>query len=206
MEQTLDQISPILPVDFFSVALTLKEGCTEPLPLFADLLFEETFADISMGWEAKGLHFQIASKKSFEDAFFPDYRKGDSVELFLDTRDLKSAGFLTRFCHHFVFFPKELEEGGSQEVTRFRTDDRHELCDPRLLECSCEFKRKGFLMKIFIPSECLYGYDPNSFDRIGFTYRINRPKGDPQHFVVSSDYLAIEQQPSLWSSIQMRKK
>jgi hypothetical protein len=49
----------------------------------------------------------------------------------------------------------------------------------------------------------LYGYDPKQFDRVGFTYRINRHGGNPQHFaVVSKDY-QIDQQPSLWGSIKL---
>jgi hypothetical protein len=58
-------------------------------------------------------------------------------------------------------------------------------------------------MKIFIPSQALYGYDVKQFDRLGFTYRINRTGGKPQHFSVNSQDYQIEQQPSLWSSISL---
>lgn len=60
-------------------------------------------------------------------------------------------------------------------------------------------------MKIFIPSQCLYGYDPKQFDRLGFTYRINRAGGQPQHFSVISQEYQIDQQPSLWGSIKLVK-
>lgn len=213
MEESLDHVSPILPIDFFQIQLDLRhaEGKKElsrkhALPDFSDLLYEDPFAKVSMGWSHKGLIFEIKVDKGFEDCFFPEYRKGDSVEIMIDTRDLKAAGFLTRFCHHFVFLPKEVDGVIAQEVTAFRTDDRHEHCDPEKLLVKGEFKSRSYTLDLFIPSECLHGYDQSSFERLGMTYRINRPKGDPQHFAVSSDYLAIESQPSLWSSMLMEEK
>ncbi len=216
MEETLDQISPILPIDFFSITMELhrveKSGVKAPLkskhqlPDLSKLLFENRFADLSIGWHPKGLVFHVEIRKRFDSCSFPEFRKGDSVELFIDTRDLKSAGFPTRFCHHFVILPQVVDEISVREVTAFRTDDRHELCDPNAIQVTREFRARGYFLKIFIPSECLHGYDSASFDRLGFAYRINRSGGDPQHLAISSDYLSIESQPSLWSSMQMREK
>jgi len=212
MEANLDQISPILPIDFFSPQVdllpsekgTLKKKHT--LPDFSNLLAEDRFADVAMGWEKKGLLFSISVHQPFADAFYPDFHKGDSIELFLDTRDLKTAGFLTRFCHHFVILPKPVEGILAQEITAFRTDDRHELCDPTLIEVKGEFGKRSYTLRIFIPAECLHGFDPSSFDRLGFSYRINRVGGDPQHFALSSDYFSIEKEPSLWSSAVFKDK
>lgn len=207
MEENLDHLSPILPIDFFSAQIELhcaeKGGLKKKhaLPDFSHLLSEESFATVSMGWEKKGLLFSIEVRHPFMDAFYPEFHRGDSVELFIDTRDLKTAGFLTRFCHHFVILPKPVEGITAQEITAFRTDDRHELCDSSLLGVKGDFQKRSYSLDIFIPAECLHGFDPSSFDRLGFTYRINRVGGDPQHFALSSDYFAIEKEPSLWSSM-----
>ena len=211
MEETLDQISPILPIDFVSLKLDLihKNGALKKkhmLPHFAHLLYEDPFADVLMGWDKEGLHFEIEIKKKFEDSFFPNYARGESVELFIDTRDLKSAGFPTKFCHHFLFLPKPVDGVFAEEITTFRTDDRHDLCDPSKLECATAFGAKSFRMQIFIPTACLEGYDPSALDRLGFAYRINRSGGAAQHLAPSSDYLSIQTQPSLWPSMLMRKQ
>lgn len=195
-EETLDHISPILPIDFFTVQIDLQKK-KRLLPDFSDLLSEDPFAQVSMGWEQTGLSFEIDVKQPFAE--------GDSVELFIDTRDLKTAGFITRFCHHFVILPKAMDGIIAQEITAFRTDDRHELCDGSAIEVKSEFQKRGYTLNIFIPAECLHGYDPSSFERLGFTYRINRFGGDPQHFAVSSDYFNIEKEPSLWSSMSLIK-
>ena len=211
MEESLDQISPILPIDFFTVTYGVQEGewkkgCQKKhrLPDFSDFLYENSFVHVRMGWNQKGLMFTVEIEKPFEECFFPEFRKGDSVELWIDTRDLKSAGFVTRFCHHFVFLPKPIENIQTKEVTTFRTEDRHELAD--LSECfvHSEFFRKSYQMEIALPSECIYGYDPVSFDRLGFAYRINGVKKEPNHFTVSSEYLHVEQHPNRWASLQLR--
>ena len=194
MEENLDQLSPILPIDFFSMSLDLKKAPLSKrhlLPDFSELLFENPFAKVYMAWDAKGLSFEVVVDKIFEE--------NDRVEFFIDTRDLKSAGFLTRFCHHFV-----VDKTSAEEVTAFRTDDRHELCEGNKIAVKGDFRKKSYTLHILIPSECLHGYDPKAFDRLGFSYRISRTGSDPQHFALSSDYLAIENQPSLWGSLQMR--
>lgn len=173
------------------------------LPNTGKLCHEYDFAEVAMGWHEEGLAFHIQVNQPYTQSHYPMVERGDSVELFIDTRDLKSAGFNTRFCHHFVFLPKSVEDHQWEERTHFRTEDSHPLCDPSLIECKTTIKRDGYRMKIFIPAQCLHGYDPKQCDRIGFTYRINRAEGRPQHFSIVSQEYQIDQQPSLWASIKL---
>ena len=159
-----------------------------------------------MAWNEKGLLFEFEIAKPFEEALYPDYQKGDSIELFIDTRDLKTAGFPTRFCHHFLILPQSVEGIESQEITRFRTDDTHPLADSDLIFCDTEFSKNAQRIRIRIASEALHGYDPLSFDRLGFNYRINRPGGEPGHFVLSSNVANPAGHPSLWASMKLIKK
>lgn len=210
MEESLNQLSPILPIDFFQITLQAqpynhKEKWSKKhlLPNFSNLLSDPFFASVSMGIHQKGIHFHIAFLQAFSDCQLPNYQKGDSVEIFIDTRDLKSAGYLNKFCHHFIFLPIEVDGVKAMEVTTFRTDDRHELCESELLKVDSTFKKKSFEMEIEIPSRCLVGYDPTSFDRMGFTYRINRHVGNPQHFSLSSKYLTVEKESKKWSTVRL---
>ncbi len=200
------------PISFFGLSWncpSLKDKDQAPalsshaLPNTGSLCHEFDFAKVAMGWHEEGLSFQIFVDQPFTKSFFPDPEKGDSVELFIDTRDLKSAGFNTRFCHHFYFLPKAIDDHLAGESTHFRTEDSHPLCDPALLSCQTKLASRSYTMRIFIPKECLHGYEPSQFDRLGFTYRINRMSGEPQHFSVTSKEFPIDQQPSLWSSIKL---
>ena len=158
-----------------------------------------------MGYEEEGISLQILVKEVFEKAKYPDFRKGDSIELFFDTRDNKKKGFNTRFCHHFVFYPEEVKGSLGKEVSRFRSDDMHKLCNSEDLIISSKIEPKSYFMDIIIPSFCLYGYDPTRMKSFGFTYRINRGDKDSQYFTVISKEFTIEQNPSLWASMKMVK-
>lgn len=202
------------PIHFFAIAcdchaLSKKDQiplmATHELPSTDSITDEQRFAKIAMGWHAEGLALTIQVNRAATLSTFPEVSTGDSVELFLDTRDVKTSGFNTRFCHHFFFLPQAVEGVTKGEITHFRTEDSHPLCDPQSLECQTQLKKNGYEMKIFIPTQCLYGYDPKQFDRLGWSYRINRAEGLPQHFAVVSPDYQIEQQPSLWGSIKLVK-
>jgi hypothetical protein len=200
------------PVHFFALScdcryLPKKEQVlsltTHALPSTDRLTHEELFSKVAMGWHEEGIAVHVQINQPALQSFYPELERGDSVELFLDTRDLKSAGFNTRFSHHFFFLPQAVEGVTKGEKTHFRTEDSHPLCDPQELHCQTQLKKNAYSMKIFIPTQCLHGYDPKQFDRLGFTYRINRRGGKPQHFAVVSEDYQIDQQPSLWGSIKL---
>lgn len=209
-----NQVFALNPVQFFALScdcfyLPTKEhipSLTEnALPSTQRLTREDHFAKVAMGWNEEGIGVCVQVQHAVGEAYYPNLEQGDSVELFIDTRDLKSAGFNTRFCHHFFFLPQSIDGITKGEKTHFRTEDNHPLCDPQALYCQTQLKKNHYQMKIFIPTQCLYGYDPKQFDRIGFTYRINRQEGDPQHFAIVSQDYQIDQQPSLWGSVKLVK-
>lgn len=213
MSSSLEEIYPFSPASFLHVAVDLqqhkgfvKTPYKKPflLPNTEMFLEEESFVDVSMSYDIDGIYVCILAHKSFEDVVFPAVQEGDSVELFFDTRDLKSAGSIHKFCHHFVFFPKEIGEMKACEMTKFRGDDAHPICDHKLLQVETTFAKNSYEMKIFIDRDALHGFDPTVFNRLGFTYRINRKGGDSQHFNISSKDYALEKYPSLWASLKLK--
>lgn len=212
-----DNFQPISPLPLFQIQLqcfyidpedaekNIKKTLYA-LPTTEKLTLEAPFASMYMGWNEMGLWFFADVKSPFSDVFYPDISRGDSVELFIDTRDVKTTGFATKFTHHFFFLPQEIDGHKAGEITRFRSEDAHDLCNPKDLHLKAKIEKNGYFLSIFIPSQCLYGYDPEQFGRIGFTYRINRLGKPGQHFSVLSQEFKIEQQPSLWSSVQLVKE
>ena len=203
----LKDLAPLTPSGFFELVgaipdLDKKKKRVAFLPDTSGLLGEEKFADIALYWTDEGIQVILRAQKSIDEVLFPAFSEGDSLELFFDTRDLKTASAITRFCHHFVFLPEDVEGIQAQEITRFRSEDAHKYADPALFVIETEVKRSRYEMTIEIPKQALYGYDPREFQRLGFTYRINRPKGDPQHFAASSHFYAIERHPELWASFE----
>jgi len=203
------------PVNFFQIRADCHElkgvfpelakarGSLYALPDSSLLTNEETFATLFMGFSKAGIELHVVVLEKVTECHYPDITKGDSVELFFDTRDVKTSGFNTKFCHHFYFLPEAFEGHMAGEITKFRTEDAHELCDSDELTLKVKKSNGGYSLEIFIPAHCLHGYDPEQFNRLGFTYRINRKNGEPQHFSVLTSEYSIEQQPSLWGTLKL---
>jgi hypothetical protein len=213
-----EQFVPITPINFFQLSLNcsyVKPHSLQTLsnkkiqdyrmPDLSSLCGDEKFANVFMGWNEDGIEIIIKIEKKFEEVYYPDITKGDSVEFFFDTRDVKTSGYNTRFCHHFFFLPESVEGYQKGEKTHFRSEDSHELCDPTELKLKSVFNNKEYILYLEIPKNCLFSYDPDQFDRMGFTYRINRPHLKSQHFSVITEDYQLEQQPSLWCSIKLIK-
>jgi hypothetical protein len=208
IEAPLDSID-LLPVNYFPLEFDChycsggKLSGKYKIPSSSGLLCEEEFAAVSAGWNEEGISFVVSVQQPFKQSVFTDHEYGDSVEIFLDTRDIKSAGFNHRFCHHFVFLGEPVEGQQALETTRFRTEDVHTLCDPGELEVKTTRKRSSYEVSIRIPSPSLHGYDSGQFDRLGFTYRINRYGGAAQHFSLHASEYKIDQNPALWSTMRL---
>ncbi|OGN65164.1 MAG: hypothetical protein A3E80_01225 [Chlamydiae bacterium RIFCSPHIGHO2_12_FULL_49_9] len=208
-----EDMPALSPVQFFGLSsdcLYLK-GSIKPekshlLPSAADLLDEEVFADVYAGWNVDKLSFYVAVHQPFQKVGEGDFRRGDSIELFIDTRDLKTKGVISRSCHHFVFFPIQVQNFYGREITRFRNEDMHRLCHPEDLHTAADLDSDSYRLLIEIPAHCLHGYDPLGFQKLGFTYRINRFGAAPQHFAVSSDEYTIEQHPATWGTLKLTKE
>lgn len=214
-----ERVIALSPVNFFQIGadclylpskelfpnLTSRNYQKYLFPDTSALCSQETFAEVAMGWNQEGIAVFANIKREYQQAYYPEVAQGDSLELFFDTRDVKTSGYNTRFCHHFFFLPEAVEGHLAGEITRFRTEDIHEHCDPNDLILKPQIKKGSYQLHIFIPSQCLCGYDPEQFDRLGFTYRVNRVAGNPQHFSVTTADYQLEQQPSLWSSLRLIK-
>lgn len=208
-EEALNEIT-LVPINYFLIEGDFYKkkdsfpGKKYLLPSTEDLAAQNNFADVYAAWSEEGLSFVCEVKSKSIECFLPEYMSGDSIEIFVDTRDIKNAGFNHRFCHHFVFLPEAVDGIRGFEATKFRTEDTHPLCDAAELVVETEKIKGGYRIEIDIPAHCLFGFDPNQFDRIGFTYRINGYGLEPQHFSVITAEYDLEQSPSQWSRIRLK--
>lgn len=175
------------------------------LPDLASYLDEDEFAHVYAAWHEDKMHFHVEVDGPFEKGDFNDFHKADSVEIFIDTRNLKQKTTLGRFCHHFVFFPEKVEGAYGHEFTRFRGDDVHTLCKPTELQVESIVRPNSTTLDIVIPASCMHGYSPKEFPKIGFSYRINKKDAEPQHFSNTSKEVQFEKNPSLWATLECKK-
>jgi hypothetical protein len=211
----IENLPAFLPSDFFSLECnvayakkgkaSLKKMEKEWFPDMSFLHDEENFADIGLMWTEEGIFGKVETKQPFEESRYPNVKEADSIELFFDMRNIKTAGFATRFCHHIVILPAACQGIQCKEMTHFRSEDKHSVKEHFPAEVDVDFGKKGYALQFFLPKEEFYGYDPQGSPSLGFTYRINRPNKSSQHFSVSSLYYSIEQQPSLWATLHLKR-
>lgn len=216
----MEELEPFTPVNFFQLhcdcrylprkskepfSLTASNFTNYLLPDTSALTHEEHFADLALGWNEEGLEVYARINQPFHKSTYPILERGDSLEICVDTRNIKTSGYNTRFCHHFFSLAEASESRQAGELTKFRTEDTHELCNPNDLAVQATMKKGFYILQFFIPAHCLVGYDPEQVKIIGFTYRINRAAGSSQHFSVSSADYQFEQQPSLWANVKLVK-
>lgn len=206
----VEPFSSILP--FFALSVDChywrgKKGDRLTSVYELPLLSTSGIGKVFLGWNEEGIFLNVEWDKKIEEVYFPDFKRGESVELFFDTRDGKKGRSLTRFCHHFVFLPRSVEVNDALltalEITTLRAEEKRESAPPDLLFVETEEKRKGALTRIFIAREALHGFDPSNFDKMGFSYRINAYRLESQDFTVSSRDFALEHHPSLWASLTL---
>ncbi|MCI0382703.1 MAG: hypothetical protein L0207_06630 [Chlamydiae bacterium] len=216
LELLQEETPPLIPADFFQFSLDIhyikeidlesKLGREFRLPEFSKILGEKNFIEAFLAWNEEGVLFQAYVDKPFQQSFFPNFRAGDSIELYFDTRDLKEAKLLTKFCHQFVITLEPVDGIYSREMTHFRTEDAHPVAEPNCIEIRSEFHRRNYFISTFIPSEILFGYDPSSFNRLGFSYRFNLFQEEANHFTFSSKYFMLQHEPHYWASLFLQKE
>lgn len=203
----VEGISPILPLDCFSMQCELFYAKSQPslkamgkkflLPSTSKILNEISFAEVAVAWSEQALYCDVFYHKPLEPT--------DRVEIFFDTRDLKTVSFTHRFCHHFLILPQPtVDETYAKEVTVFRTEDTHPLCLPEDIKVEVHDHRKSYVIRITVPAYCLHGYDPKQFFRIAMNYRLSTKEVAPQHF--SSSHPLIEQHPRYWASCHLNTR
>ncbi len=209
-----EELAPLSPLFFFQVAYKAKYlplskktffSNNYLLPRTSEFSSEEEFAKVFFAWHEEGIHIHAEIAEEMENASFSNYRSGDALEVFIDTRDLKSRKALSPFCHHFVIFGEKVNGFFGHEITRFRAEGGHPLCHPRDISVEADIKPKKSRLTIYLPHYSLYGFDPLSFQRLGFSYRVNRTQKSPQSFSVNSEEFNLSEHPNLWASLRMEK-
>jgi hypothetical protein len=202
------EVCEIGPEYFFEFEFTCpkwqrKWGEDSLLPSTSSLFGQDSGAAVSVAYDETGLYFFIEVEASQVQVKYPDFQKGDSVELFIDTKNLKNARTTHRFCHHFYILPERVEGHMMGECTRFRTEDSHPLCQSEELEVKVVRKKSGYKIEAFIPEKALIGFQPEAGSCLGFCYRINRSQGATEQLGLPLQ-LAVEQAPYLWPTLKLK--
>jgi hypothetical protein len=73
-----------------------------------------------------------------------------------------------------------------------------------LLQSVSRATRSGYELEIWIPAECLQGYDRDSNPMLGFYYAVKDAELGEQFLTVGREF-PFDHDPSLWSTLELAK-
>ena len=183
------------------------------LPSFSELDGETDFADIRMGWNAKGIGISIAIKNK-KRAFQCDTRdpaESDGLQVWIDTRNTQSIHRASRFCHHFCLLPsgfgKDRKQPAVIQLPIARAREEASIADPSEFRILTKPNASGYSLEAWMPAETLVGFDSACGDNrqnplIGFYYCARDQERGEQFLGVGREF-PFAQDPSLWSTLEL---
>lgn len=191
------------------------------LAYFGGMDDQPQFADVRMAWNSRGLgvQWQVVNKTS---AVYgePDRTSAcDGMALWLDMRDARTIHRASRYCCRFVFLTHNGADPPTAAVVQKKVARALEdapLVDTsqiRLLLSPLDARGevvtqkpnapvRNYRMEVFLPSEVLPGFDPETNTRLGICYRVrDRELGD--QLLAPGGEFPYWEDPSLWSTLQL---
>ena len=165
----------------------------------------ETYAEAWAGWSPEGLWFAVRVPRSKAPRVIPKRpEQGDCVELYVDTRDVRSAHRAGRYCHKFVLAPV----GGPGRGTRpfFEHQPIHRaLMDPpmgpaEMVDVASSVVADQYVIELHLPAAALSGFDVEISRRLGLAYIVHDIEHEPQNWP-HPRVLPQGTDPSLWATI-----
>jgi hypothetical protein len=185
-----------------------------PLPNLDGLDASTPFATLRAGWNDAGLGFrlEVTGKKMPVFADSTDPTESDGLQLWIDTRNTQSIHRATRFCHRFAFFPlpnkwaknAEVAPAGAEQLAIALAKEDASMTRAGLLRSVSRPTRGGYELDVWIPAECLQGYDRDSNPLLGFYYAVRDAELGDQFLTVGREF-PFDHDPSLWSTLELTK-
>ncbi|MFZ4772660.1 MAG: hypothetical protein ACOYK9_01555 [Chlamydiia bacterium] len=205
MDFAVEDLPRVYGSDFLEVEWTipfcknLKEveaNRGSQLPSMEPYTLQEEFVDVYMGISSKDFFAVFDVACPLQKTQYPEFKKGDAIELIIDTNPSKSQGVTTRFVHHFVFLPTPYEGIFAKEITRFRGSDTRTLIPDEELKLTVQQSKNSYKASITIALNSFKGFD-ESTRRIGIGYRVHRNKSSVQEFPLNSQSMHFDVHPGL---------
>lgn len=176
----------------------------------AELEGQTAWADVRAAWSEAGLAFRVGVRGKRQPVWCRASRveDSDSVQFWIDTRDVHNVHRANRFCHRFIFLPsgggRRLDQPIAETLSINRARELPQPVREGLLKAQCQLLADGYVLDLFIPAEAMTGFDPAEHPRLGFTYAVNDRELGEQAFSVGSP-LPYPEDPSLWATLELHR-
>lgn len=167
-----------------------------------------SFAAVRLAWNDAGLYLALEVKDKTEYRIDPrNIDRGDCLELWVDTRDVKDQHRANRFCHRFYFLPGGTGRDGKKPIGRqMAIDQAREQappCPEESIRVALRRLKRSYRMEIALPAQGLNGFQPGEFGRLGFTYLLHDSQHGTQSWSCGPD-LGVAHDPGTWGTVELR--
>ena len=169
---------------------------------------QSSFASVWLAWHDTGLAVQLVVRDKNRPArcleASPD--ASDGLTVWIDTRNTQTIHRASRFCHAFTFLPTGGGAGGDEPVSvprpiaRAREDAPPP--PPDSLRVASQLPDDGYSLQGSIAATALHGWDTETIDAIGFTYRVHDNEMGDQALALGEEF-PFDRDPSLWSVLTL---
>ena len=187
--------------------LDMPDECRLPQTPLLDGL--KPWADVRVAWNAKGLAIEVEAEGKL-DAVWSDDRPEAfcGMHVWVDTRDTRDVSRATRFCHRF---DARVVRGKTQDAVQVSVQQKpiaRAVADAPIshgdaILAKVERLKTKWRLELFLPAECLHGYDPETNRRLGFAYQVSDADRESQYLGVGREF-PLGENPSLWSTLELR--
>ncbi len=187
--------------------LDLPESC-RVVPT-VELEGKTPWSECRVAWNSTGLALQFEVRGKVGpiqfDPYIPDL--SDGVQFWIDTRDTRDIHRASRFCHRYsaILVP---DKGKKSLSVRFEQKPIHRAqadapqAEPGSIHARAEIIRNGWRLELFLGSEALNGFDPDTNRRLGLCYQVSDADRGDEFLTVGREF-PIGEDPSLWATLEL---
>jgi hypothetical protein len=187
--------------------LGLPASCA--LPDLKPLDGGASWAEIRLGWNPEGLGITAIADGVTPQQLAEHRPEGfAAAQFWVDTRDTRNVSRATKFCHRFVVRIDRTGKQGRLEAQVASRPIARAVADAPLgrsddIPVRVELSRTSWVLELFLSSQVLNGFDPDTNRRLGFAYHIADFVRDDQFLGIGREF-PVGENPSLWSTIELR--
>jgi hypothetical protein len=178
------------------------------LPDLGLLEGSSSWAQVRLAWNSLGLGFLVAADGLSVEQLDAGRPEGFAdVHFWVDTRDTRDVSRATRFCHHFSVKLARRGSRGNLVAEVIQRPIARAVADAPiyrgdLILSRAELTKSGWFLELFLPSQALNGFDPDTNRRLGFAYQIS-DRVRPDQFLGIGREFPVGENPSLWATLEL---
>ena len=131
------------------------------------------------------------------------------AQFWIDTRDTRNISRASKFCHKFVVRIDHAQTRGRLQAQIAQRPVARAVADAPIgrtddVPLRVELSRTTWVLDLFLASQLLNGYDPDTNRRLGFAYQIADFVHEDQFLAVGREF-PIGENPSLWATLEFTR-